>query len=177
MWAKNSHFLNFGHFLKFFQLNSVKKDMSSNLCAPKLFLSYFFVHFEVTCQRTKRTKLKTYLFLPNLAQKTSKIGQNRENGSFWPTFSSPIITQMDEKCLTYSDIWSKKYTKYIEYKKKRKSEIPPFFHSGSKLLIVWGLPPLHTIISLLRIGARMGFQRFRVIWRVCYRSPKGRGGV
>ena len=142
-----------------------------------MFLSYFFIHFEVTCQRTKRTNLKTYLFLLNLAQKTSKNGQNWENGSFWPTFSSPIITQMDEKCLTYSDIWSKKYTKYIEYKKKRKSEIPPFFHSGSKLLIVWGLPPLHTIISLLRIGARMGFQRFRVIWRVCYRSPKGRGGV
>ena len=79
-----------------------------------------------------------------------------KNGSFCPTFLAPITTQMEEKCLIYSYIWSRKYTKYIKYKKKRKSKIPPFFHSGSKLLIVWGLAPPCTIINLLRIGARMG---------------------
>ena len=50
---------------------------------------------------------------------------------------------MEENCLICADIWSKKSTKYIKCKKKRKSKIPPFFHSGSKLLIVWGLHPPH----------------------------------
>ena len=45
---------------------------------------------------------------------------------------------MEEKCFIYSYIWCKKYTKCIKYKKKRKPKIPPFFHSGSKLLIVLG---------------------------------------
>ena len=48
---------------------------------------------------------------------------------------------MEENCLICADIWSKKSTKYIKCKKKRKSKIPPFFHSGSKLLIVWGFHP------------------------------------
>ena len=152
----NSEWANFGPFFKFLEWNSLKIGLSSNLCALELFLSFFFIQIEVTCQITKRTNLKTYHFLPNLGQKTSKNGQNWKNGSFCPTFLAPITTQMEEKCLIYSYIWSRKYTKYIKYKKKRKSKIPPFFHSGSKLLIVWGLAPPCTIINLLRIGARMG---------------------
>ena len=50
---------------------------------------------------------------------------------------------MEENCLICANIWSEKSTKYIKCKKKRKFKIPPFFHSGSKLLIVWGLHPPH----------------------------------
>ena len=97
-----SKWANFGPFSKFLEQNSVKNDLSSNLCALKLFLSYFFIYFEVTCQIPKRTNLKTYLFLLNLAQKTSKNGQNRKKWEFLAHFFStnynPNGGKLSHKC-------------------------------------------------------------------------------